>query len=123
MSAAVELLTNEPVLLMMFSGDTDTKSVSDAYLRALELAQFASGAIYWLVDVRGASSPALIAAVLKEMVMGLAGAPVMPRMAFITQPGTQADPAWTASPTGWFTDYDTALHHAREHMAEAMHTH
>lgn len=126
MPAAVQLWSNEPILVLAFSGAVDENSVSEAYLDALDQARMAGDALYWLVDVRGAAqSSALIASTLKEIVMGVAGAPVMPavNMAFIAQPGVTADLAWKTPPSGWFTDYDAAVNHARAHFAETLHAH
>lgn len=119
MSSSVELLVNEPVLFLTFSDEADTQLISDTYLQALELAQSAGGALYWLVDVRNAGQSApLIASALKQIVMGMVGASVMPQMnmAFIAQPGTQIDLAWT----GWFTDEVAALHHARAQIVGVL---
>lgn len=126
MSSSFELLTNEPVLFLTFSGEADTQLVSDTYLKAVELAQAAGGALYWLVDVRNAGqSASLIASVMKQIVMGMVGASVMPQMnmAFIAQPNTQTDPSWSIPPAGWFTDEVAALHHAHAQMVGVQSVH
>ena len=123
MPSSIELLANEPVLFLTFSGEADTHLISDTYLRALELAQSADSVLYWLVDVRntGQSAP-LIAAALKQILMGMVGASVMPQMnmAFIAQPGAQLDLAWKIPPAGWFTEDSAALNHARAQIAGVL---
>lgn len=121
MPASVKLFSNEPILQITFSGAVDAKLVTDTWLRAAEQAQLAGGPLYWLVDVRAASA-GVVTSTIKEIVMGLAGAAVMPHlnMAIIAQPQTQADPAWATPPAGWFTDYDAALNHARAQIVEAV---
>jgi hypothetical protein len=121
MPAAVKLLSNEPILALKFSGEVDSQFVVDTYVWAAEQAQTAGGALYWLVDVRDSSAD-VIASALKEIVMGVSDAPIMPQvnMAFIAQPDAQVNAAWAA---GWFSDEESALNHARAQVAEALHTH
>ena len=119
MSATVQTIAHEPIIIMTFPDQLSAQDVADAYVKSVELAVEMGCSVYRVIDVRAAASSYQDSIhTYHEIVKGVSAAAIYPELAaaFVGQPDMAAF-FEDMGAQAFFENLDNALTFARAQVA------
>ncbi len=118
MTAIVNKLTNEPIIITTISDRTTASALADAFLKNAEIATANEGRIYRVIDVRPAAETfGWSVTNWLEIARGVAGGAVRPELEAVFVGTPDMAPFFNNAQLLFFASMDQALNYARREVA------